>query len=298
MKRAGKVLTSVAVAFVVLAGGLVAAVSFVSAEGLVHPLRVVPAYTPADAGLPYERVAFAADDGVPLVGWWMPANASKGTVVFLHGYGDSKNQSLKVAPFLHEAGWNVFAFDFRAHGESGGDHTTVGLEETRDVAAAWSWLAARGVDMRHVALLGFSMGAATALNSAASLPGLRAVVADSAFASLDNVAANSITHFTSLPHYPFGPLAVTFAAWIAGEDVRANQPARAAAQLRAPVLVIQGGLDDVAFPDADGRVVYAAAPRGSEWMLVPNAPHVASHTVDPAAYEARVLAFLDRDVAS
>jgi pimeloyl-ACP methyl ester carboxylesterase len=137
------------------------------------------------------------------------------------------------------------------------------------------------------------MGAATALNAAARSPDVDAVVADSAFATLTNIASNSITHFTDLPPYPFGPLSVTMAGWMVGKDVAENAPVRAVATASAPVLVIQGADDVIAFPDTDGRAIAQAAPLGSEMWLVPGAAHVQAHHVATREYEARVLAFLE-----
>jgi fermentation-respiration switch protein FrsA (DUF1100 family) len=136
------------------------------------------------------------------------------------------------------------------------------------------------------------MGGATALNAAAVFPEIDAVVTDSAFASLTNIASNSITKFTGLPRYPFGPLSVTFAGWMVGRDVSENTPVDAARAASAPVLVIQGLADDIAFPEEDGRALAAASPDGSELWLVPGASHVLAHTVAPQEYEARVSAFL------
>ena len=291
---------AVAVALVVLLSGVaVVLVSYRSADTLIHPARQLVATTPANLSLPYAVVDFQSTDSIALDGWWIPADSPKGTVVVLHGYGESKNQSLAYAPFLHNASYNVFTFDFRAHGESGGDHTTVGRDETADVEGAWLYLAQRGdVDMAHVAFMGFSMGAATAINAAVDLPHARAIVSDSSFATLQNIASHSITHFTGLPKYPFGPMAVYFASRMVHEDIATNQPVVAIKQIHMPVLVIQGGQDDIAYPDADGRALYDAAPPGSEWLLIPAAHHVKGHDVDRAEYEARVIAFLEKNVAS
>lgn len=293
MRRAWKVVLALFVVILLLAGGAVAYVSWRSADSLVHPARAHATRTPADAGPSYEAVGFAATDGVRLAGWWIPAEHARGTVVFLHGYGESKAQALAYAPFLHNASYNVLAFDFRAHGESAGDHTTVGADEVRDVEGAWAWMRERGIDRGHVALMGLSMGAATAINAAPALPGLRAVVDDSGFATLDNIASHSITHFTDLPQYPFGPLAVLFASRMVHQDIGENQPVRAVRGVHAPVLVIQGGRDDIAFPDVDGRAVFDAAPKGSQWLLEPAASHVGAHAANAARYEASVLAFLE-----
>lgn len=288
-------------ALVLFAGAaFVGYVSWKSADSLIHPARNVASATPADVGVAFEDVSFATADDVTLDGWWMTESVEghNGTVVFLHGYGESKNQSLKVAPFLVAHGYDVLAFDFRAHGESEGDVTTVGLVETRDVEAALLYVASRPeADVDRVALIGFSMGAATALNAAGSLPQVDAVIADSAFATLTNIASNSITHFTGLPKYPYGPLSVMFAGWMVGHDVGDNRPIDRAAALDVPLLVIQGEADTIAFPDDDGRALATAAAAATYW-LVPQATHVRAVDVEPESYAARVLDFLGQHVAT
>lgn len=284
-----------------LYGGFVGYVSWKSAESLVHPDRPTFSYVPTDYGLAYESVNFTTSDGLRLSGWWMPAvtapnaSAKVGTVIFLHGYGESKNQSLLFATFLHNDSLNVLAFDFRAHGDSQGDHTTVGLDEVRDVQAAFAYVGTRA-DPARVALFGLSMGAATGINAAAQLPQVRAVVSDSSFATLQNIAANSITHFTHLPKYPYGPVAVFFASRIVHEDIDQNAPVRAIATVKVPVLLIQGGQDDIAIAKSDGEALHAADAT-SEYWFVPAAAHVKAHTVAHDEYEARVVAFLDRTLA-
>ncbi|HUR67663.1 MAG TPA: alpha/beta fold hydrolase [Candidatus Thermoplasmatota archaeon] len=291
MRRRRALVLALALALALAAAGGVCYASWQSAEKLVHPPRELSNATPP---MPFQEVEFEASDGVDLVGWFVPADHARGIVVFLHGYGDSKAQALPLLGFLHNASYDVFAYDARAHGASAGDVTTVGMDEVADVQGAIGM--ARLLDppaSEHLALLGWSMGAATALNAAPYAPEVDAVVADSGFATLTNIASNSITHFTDLPKYPFGPLAVTFAGWIVGHNVRENKPLEAVAKLDMPILVIQGLADDIAFPDSDGKAIAGAAPAGSDLWLVPDALHVQAHTVAPAEYEARVLAYLD-----
>lgn len=291
MRRWARWTLALACAALVLYGAFVGYVSWRSADALVHPARPAASWTPADVGLSFEPVDLATEDGVRLAAWWMPADDARGTVILLHGYGDSKNQSLAYAPFLHAASFHVLAFDFRAHGESGGAFTTVGLDEVRDAEAAYRYAAARDGD--RVAFLGLSMGAATAINAAGGL-GVDAVVADSAFATLQNIAANSITHFTDLPRYPYGPVAVFLAARMVERDIADNQPVRAAERLAAPLLVIQGSADTIAFPDEDGRPIAEAA--GADYWLVDGATHVGAHAAARDEYERRVVEFLAANV--
>lgn len=283
---------------VVVAGLGVAGVSYYAADKLVHPPRVASDATPAERGLAYERVLFTARDGVRLVGWWMPAEAeARGTVVFLHGYGASKQQSLSVAGFLHRAGYHVLAFDFRAHGESGGDHTTVGVDEVRDVLGALDWLGVQpGVDPDRVALFGWSMGAATAINAAASAPHVRAIVADSSFTSLADVAARALGSAAGLPERPFGDMALTWASWMTHHSPADDEPVRAVRDVHRPILLIQGLADRLLQP-TDGRELKDAAGDEGELWLVPDAPHLDAHRYYADEYEQRVVAFLEASLA-
>lgn len=268
-------------------------VSWRAAVGLVRPAREVDAAAPSDVGLPFERVDLRATDGTPLAGWWMPARDARGVVLFLHGYGASKAQALEVAPFLHRAGYHVLAYDARAHGESGGDVTTVGLRESADVDVALGWVAGRPeARALPVAFFGWSMGGVTALHAAAGREGVCAVVIDSTFASLRELTSARIHDLTGLPRWPHGWLSLAFASRIAKADVSENEPLRAAAQVRAPLLVIQGSLDDTVEP-GDGARLAEAAPRAELW-LCDGAPHVGVHALEPEAYEARVLDLLQR----
>lgn len=276
----------------ILASVATLAVSYEAADRVVHPPREVRSITPASRGLAFERVLFDTSDDVPLVGWWMPARDSVGTVVFLHGYTASKAQSLSVAPFLVGSRYNVLAFDFRAHGESGGSVTSLGVQEAKDVRAALDFLARTGVDMDRVALFGWSMGAAAALHAAASAPEVRAIVADSSFARLSNVVSVHLASLTGLPRFPFVPLIVHFASGMTGTSPGDNEPAREAERIGRPLLVIQGGRDGLADPEDDGATLARAAGSWADLWLVEDAGHVDARRTNPSEYEARVLAFL------
>lgn len=274
----------------VASGGLVAAISWEGADRAIHPPRSHPPVTPAARGLAYEDVTFATEDGLSLRGWWAPAAPGAPVVVFLHGYGASKAQSLAVLPFLHRAGYAVLAFDFRAHGASDGDHTTLGLEEVRDLRGALAWLGTRPeADTDRVALFGWSMGAAVAL-LAGPMPGVRGLVVDSAFAALDQVIDRVLPSSTGLPAFPFATLCVAFASWKVGHEPSEARPADAARDLDAPLLIIQG-LDDAVAKESDAEAIHAAAKRSELW-LVPSAGHTGARHADPAGYEQHVLSFL------
>jgi uncharacterized protein len=152
---------------------------------------------PSDVGLAYETVTIPSGS-LRLAGWWMPAPANataanaNTTIILVHGHSSQMGKMVRMwAPNLHAAGYSLLAFDLRNHGASpdaGGGLVTFGADEADDVAAAVAYVRshaeALGVGADRIILYGGSMGGATVLNAAArGLPGVVAVVSDSAYAS-------------------------------------------------------------------------------------------------------------------
>ncbi|WP_283137400.1 alpha/beta hydrolase [Rhizohabitans arisaemae] len=96
-------------------------------------------------------------------------------IVLAHGFtGSWREQTTRRITHALSAFGGVLSFDFRGHGRSAGE-STVGDSEVFDVEAAVRHV--RGLDYDRVAVVGFSMGAATAVRHAALHGGVDAVVA-------------------------------------------------------------------------------------------------------------------------
>ena len=146
-------------------------------------------HTPETLGLAAETVRLTSADGIPLQAWYIPAEPARGLVVILHGMdGVDASSFLPQAEYLHAAGYASLVLDMRAHGRSSGERIGFAFEEPADVCAALDWAAAQPeLDGRPVALLGFSMGGATAIRTAAARPDVDSVISVSAFASMDKM---------------------------------------------------------------------------------------------------------------
>ena len=110
---------------------------------------------------PFDAVEFDGA-GVKLKGWWFHAPAKRGTVVYLHGVADNRGSSIGFADHFLARGFDVVAYDSRAHGESGGDTCTYGFYEKEDLRRVIDRVAAK-----PIILIGTSLGAAVALQEAA-----------------------------------------------------------------------------------------------------------------------------------
>ena len=91
---------------------------------------------PPPADLPAETTTIPSESGSMLATWYIPAADSHATVVLLHSIRADRRSMLGRARLFRDAGYTVVMVDLQAHGESPGQHITVGHLERFDVRAA------------------------------------------------------------------------------------------------------------------------------------------------------------------
>lgn len=235
--------------------------------------------TPAKWGFEYEDIDFESTDGMPLHGWFLPAKnraQAEATVVFSHGNAGSLGHHLGFVMWMVEAGYNVFMYDYRGFGKSGGEVDRPGMIE--DVKSAFAYVASRtDVDREKIVSYGHSLGGAKSVTAIVegNIEGLRAVVIDGTFASYQAMArvvggqfgADLITDEFS-PRDSIGKLIGT------------------------PVLIIHGDKDEVV-PLAQGKELFNLANEPKTFFEVKEGSHGNSLSRDNGAYRKRMLEWLD-----
>jgi pimeloyl-ACP methyl ester carboxylesterase len=247
--------------------------------------------TPAQFGLAYRDVAFRTSDGVLLSAWYI-ASRNGAAVVLLPGAGCARDSLLGQAAVLARNGYGALLVDTRGHGRSRGRAMDFGWWGDRDCDAAVSYLARQhGVHAGEIAVLGLSMGGEQAIAAAGADPRIGAVVAE-------GVTGMQVADHGWLPHGIDGILTrgeewVMYAAGGLFSGAPSPMPLRDAIRAAAPdpELIIAGG----AVPDEPiaARWFQAASPYSVQVWVVPHAGHTAALATQPAAYEARVISFLD-----
>lgn len=266
------------------------------AEKMTLAVRAPLDSTPADVGMTYDPVEFRSlVDEVALRGWFI-GTGGKQTILMLHAKDGRRDDPtiglMEIARALVQHGYNVFVFDFRGHGESGGTRVGIASLEVRDVGGALAYLKTRGIS--QVGTLGFSMGAATTLNSAAAYPEMRVLVADSAFADFEQLLDIELPKQTGLPVL-FVPGTMAVSLPLFGMDFGNDQPARSVARLgNRPVLLIHGTADS-SVPLSHAYQLQAAGASNPNLRLwvVPDAEHVRAYRKYPDEYLKRVIGFFD-----
>jgi fermentation-respiration switch protein FrsA (DUF1100 family) len=245
-----------------------------------------------------EDISFtSAIDNVGISGWFFNAHAAgpAPAVVLCHGIGTGRRECLPIALRFSAAGYNVLCFDFRAHGRSAGQFSSVGLHETNDVIGAVQYLKQRPeVDPKRIGVVGFSMGAVATIQAAAQCADIAAVVADSAYASFLEAVRYSFRLVARLPHFPIAPIAMHWARWIVHVDPSHLRPVDVIGRIAPrPILVTHGTLDEIV-PLRHAYTLFKAAEEPKELWIVQGARHVEARDQDPDGYFERIEHFLSQ----
>lgn len=237
-----------------------------------------PVETPATYGWKFESVWFKSADATKLHGWFLPTTVkrAKGTIVFSHGNAGAMGHHLGFVSWLLPQGYNVMMFDYRGFGSSSGVAERHGMIE--DVRAAFDYVKTRrDVDSGRLVAFGHSLGSAKAITALAEkpVPGVRAIISDSGFASYKDMADCMAGHV--------GTNIVTD-EWSPKDWVAKLTP--------MPMLFIHGTEDEVV-PFAQGKILFAAAAMPKTMFTVEGGHHGNSLWRNHGEYRAKTMTWLD-----
>ena len=244
---------------------------------------------PPPESLGGETVEFQSGSGSRIVGWLTESDAASGAVLLLHAIRADRRSMAGRARFLHGQGYHTLCIDFQAHGESAGDHITLGHLEAMDAAAGVAFLRSR-YESLPVAVVGTSLGGAAALMADYGSPP-QAMVVEAVFADVETGVGNRLEMRFGRHGRLLSPLLTWQIRPFLGIDVDTLSPVRAAEKVAVPVFVLYGSEDLHARP-AEAKAIYAAIRGPKQLWEIPGAAHVDLHRFAGAEYEKRVGGFI------
>jgi fermentation-respiration switch protein FrsA (DUF1100 family) len=178
---------------------------------------------------------------------FLPNSEAKYTLLFSHGNAEDIGNDLPMLGLYREAGFSVFAYDYRGYGTSTGRPSEKGVYE--DAIAAYNYLTDQlHVPPERVIAMGRSVGCAPAIYVAAHRK-VAGLVAEAPF----------ITAFRVMTHFPLLP-------WDKFNNLREIR------NVHAPVLIFHGRNDQV-IPFWHGERVFSNANEPKQFVAVEGAGH-------------------------
>jgi len=287
-RKGPKIITAILLFLSVAAALGVLATSAYVGWNLTHPARQAIDKTPLEVGIAYRDIVFPCrGNEVSLSGWLLQSPANRKTVIMAHGYRKNRLQNdvpaLPIAKDLYDQGYNVIMFDFRNCGLSEGNLTSVGQYEVQDLLGAVDFVKSQPQLNQEIVLMGFSMGASTAILAGAREPAVAAVIADSPFADLATYLDQNLSVWTELPSVPFNQAFFLVVPAMTGLRMEAVSPIQEISGLNDRQLLLIHGEADVDVPISNSEALASAA-SGSRLLRVPEAGHVKSFAADNSLY--------------
>ena len=273
--------------------------SWILSSNIMHPSFVcspehfIYCGDPSQLDLSFEDISIQLDDGHTLSGWYMPAERSHKAIVFVHGLGADRREGMRWFKAMHQAGFNILAFDLRNQGQSTQSFSTMGYFEKRDVIGALGYLQQQK-QIQSIGIFGTSMGAATAIMAMVDDPRIAAGVFEAGWANLEDLYRQIIEQHMGLPSAPLLPLTTWMLEQRTGMKMAKLNPEDMLADIAPrPVFIIHCSGDSL-IGFSHGERNYTAAEQPKEFWKSPCQVHARAWQSDPEYIEQRVAKYFTK----
>jgi pimeloyl-ACP methyl ester carboxylesterase len=257
---------------------------------IVKPQRSAPGISLASFPGHPEVMDFQVPELGKREGWFFPGVRRAPTIVLCHGYESSRGELLTLVSALQDHQYNVFVFDFAAHGANTGI-TTLGYREADELRKAVDTLAARDdLDPTRFGLWGYNLGAYAALREAEGDKRIRALILDSVYDDPEQMVKVGVEH-NGMGKFPLMIRSTQISFGYLNNGHR-NDPPLSTMLLAlngVPTLFIQA-LDDPELA-ATTRDMFLKAPEPREQAIIAHGNFVGLSDQEKREYENRVVSF-------
>lgn len=266
----------------------------------IHPLkRSDELGSHGMSSVSYVSVSWTSPDGTTLRGWFVPAGESDRAAIVCHGVMDTTSGMVGLILALHQARYNVLAFDMRGHGISDGWTVTYGARESADIIAAVDYLKSNhSAAARHVVGVGWSMGAASLILAAADDLRIEALHVDAPYSSTVDMARQIRSNIGGPLGWWAQHAGLAIGCLESGVNLFKLSVTQSAARISPRPIMIVHGTEDRVIPFEQGRKVFAASNEPKFFEEVKGAGHCESIVYQGNVYTERMITFLNSAIGS
>src|SRR6267143_1392902 len=237
-----------------------------------------------------EVLQFAVPGDGKREGWFFPGLRGGPTIILCQAYESSRGELLTLESGLQDHQYNVFIFDFAAHGANTGI-STLGYREADEVRAAVDLLAARpDLDPTRFGLWGYNLGAYAALREAENDKRIRALALDSVYDEPKQMVKVGVER-NGLGGFPLMVRAAELSFGYLNYDRRDDPPlSRKLITLAGVPTLFILAMDDPELAETT-RQMFLKAPEPREQAIIAHGNFVSLGDEEKRAYENRVVSF-------
>ncbi|MBP5654207.1 MAG: acetylxylan esterase [Clostridiales bacterium] len=244
------------------------------------------------------NVGVTSFDGTHLAGYYRPS-AERGcnnAVILIHGYDEHPSKMAAYARLImKQMQCSILIIHQRAHLMSEGDIFTYGLMESCDLDAWFDFLKKRMGQDCHIYIMGRSTGALTALLAAQQQgfsENVAGIIADSPGETLTDLVVSwtMAKKKRDITRYMSGVRRLTEKRY--GFDIERCDCSVHAGRIKVPVLIFQGGDDDITKP-LNTRHIFDNLRCEKRMVVIDNAGHIQCYDKAPSLYENEMRKFIE-----
>lgn len=226
------------------------------------------------------------------------SNETQNTVILVHGLAGDKWSMLEQGDIYLDKGFNIFLYDQRHHGMSGGKNISYGFYEKYDLNNVIKFIHKKfpnGI----VGVHGESLGASTALLQAGlnqKNNTIKFYVVDCPYSDLYDLLSYRLNKDYNLPNILLVDIASFVTYLRLGFFFHSVSPKKIIKDIEKPVLFIHGEEDDYV-PTYMSEEMYKIKPGNKQLYISPGAQHANSFSTNKEEYSKIVNNFIDEVIS-
>ena len=201
---------------------------------------------PRHYGIEYDNVTIDTFDNHKLKGWFLKSKERKAVLIFFHGINDSRYFHLSFLEHFVKHGFDVLAYDLRAHGESSGDFCSYGFYEKKDTETAIKFLEKNGYIIANsiIGLMGVSLGASIALQSINVDSRIKFCIAEAPFSNFSDTLEDYMSRGLFKLGKPYSSFIRKRIEKVGNFKISSIQPKNDVINFKGKILLIHGDKDE------------------------------------------------------
>lgn len=231
-------------------------------------------------------------DNFKISSWYMPVNDPKAVLILVDGYKELDEDKIRMfghAEYLRKKGYSTLLIDLRGFGESSGDKVTFGVNEWKDVEAAYDYVKTLPENKnKKIGFLGISMGAVVSIITKGLTGKGDFIVAVAPYANFKSLFDFRIRK-KRLPTFLFLPILQTLALFELGFNYEYYAAINMVKKVRVPIFITSAKHDKIV-NSHDAKYIYDKANSPKEYWQTNTSHRVFKD--NPKELQKKILGFL------